>query len=286
MRSALLAQFIGLAACGNADRAAPLVVGAVAVPGYELGLADPRSPLAGRMVETETRPTIALLFSERLDGDAIEEVVTNADTGAVTELVGRDGIIRIAPVDGSVVGEAIAYHPEDRAIRVLPSAHLPAGTAVLIHLMADRVWDTHGNVVPPARTADGESVQDVDGRDIAATVAFMTEPIALLEAEVPTYGTTDNPDTELDETVPYDAAITLEFNTAVAPATVVANIAPLGGDPIPVVATTGDTSTHIHLTPLAPLAPATGYELRIDRAADLYGVRWNGSPRLVTFSTR
>jgi len=151
--------------------------------------------------------------------------------------------------------------------------------------MAERVWDANGNVVPPARHSDGEPVRDVDGRDIAATVAFVTEPVALLGAEVPAYGAADDPDTEADETVPYDAPVALEFNTAVAPATVLASISPVGGDPITVVASTGDTSTHIHLTPLTPLAPATAYELRIDAAVDAYGVLWHESPRLVLFST-
>jgi len=86
MGRAFLAQLIGLvAACGSGDRAAPVLVGAEAVPGNHLGVANAGSPLSGLLVETGTRPMIALMFSERLDGDAIEEVVTDPDTGAVRD---------------------------------------------------------------------------------------------------------------------------------------------------------------------------------------------------------
>ena len=183
MRTVLLAHLF--ISCGGLDQAPPALVDARAASGVRLGVADPRAPLVGPLVQTTTRPTVALIFSERLDGDAIEEVITDRDTGAVRELVGRDGVVRISPNDGSVVAEYV-LEPDgspsplfgDGGRVILQAAQEPAwvggvavtasgGTVIGVCSGGGRLWEIlrlHPDGSPdPSLAGDGSFTHFVDG---------------------------------------------------------------------------------------------------------------------------
>ncbi|MBI5507918.1 MAG: hypothetical protein HY903_04085 [Deltaproteobacteria bacterium] len=238
----VFAAAAALSGCASADKAAPSLVNAAFLDaaGSEpivLGVVTDLSlPLDSAYAETPTSGTIQLVFSELLDGDSVTIVVRDPRTGDVVDLVGRDGIVRVAPADGSLVDSAVLYDPAIDGIAVgLPPTlapqtrpsvpafervtYLPAESPIVVNVLGDRVCDKAGNVMASATDPKtGEPIRDTDGRGIGGSVAFYTAPITAVGVELPdSYGAADDPDTpDVDESV---LPTVLTFNTGIDVAT-------------------------------------------------------------------
>lgn len=301
-RALLALAVLGLSACASKDEAPPSLIAAQFLDAegndpVDLGvLTSPAMAEDEAYAEVPTLGSIRLVFSELLDGDTVVELERDEVTGDVTGFVSRDGIVRIAPADGSILESVVAYEPSGPAILADAGDYLPAETLIQVNVMGDRVRDKDGNLLAAAvDEATGEPFRDADNRGIAASAAYYTAAIQLTGTVIPAYGEVDDPATTgEDEAVPYDAAVEIGFNTAMDPTSFagLVRFVPLddNGDPSgPVIAGTpaaGADATFVAVTPATPLAPAHDYELHIaPGGADQYGVPYAGPITVEAFST-
>ncbi len=240
-----------LLACGEEDRAPPSLASAelVDATGEAVAGAVVVYAAGAQIAATAGAPTlgtIKLIFSELLDGASLEMVVRDPDTQEVTELVGRNNRVRLAPADGSTVLSTLMYRPDELAIHVqIPATavaqagnipahslvtYLPAATTTLANVMGDLVRDKAGNLMPTATDEEADTpVLDAEGRGVAASAAFTTAAIEVQGVELPLYGLPDDPGTPtVDESRP---ATLITFSTGIAPGSLPAHasLVPLGG---------------------------------------------------------
>lgn len=291
--------------------------------------------------ETPTSGVISVIFNELLKADSVQAVVRDAEatTGEpenddVDDLIGRAGIVELVGLDGTAHPAAFQYWPSilrdveegefqvQRVFLVSVDDFLPARSEFHLRIIANKIEDTAGNLMPAAvyveTNAEGYEqemgpVTDALGRGIAGVIPLVTVGVDLTGVHIADYGAVDDPETEEeDESIPYTVSCRdpetknpiaygdsespttdciglsfVHFNTGVHPESAQGLISfdEVGGGSIEAVIGGGGGRT-LWFYPSSPLAANAKYELRVmPGIADNHGVKMGGNPSLYTFDT-